>query len=146
MKQRLIGLSLILIVSIAALVVVVVVLNQFVFHPPDKPKAQEVQVDIGKYGKYVVETGDITTDLKDHRYVLLNFTIMTDSKKAQETLTDGLFLVKREVIGVLSEMTSEQLMTESGVVEMEKAIQSRLQTYLPEGKVIMVATTKKVIQ
>lgn len=145
-KQRLIGLSLIMIVSIAVLVVVVVVLNQFVFHPPEKPKAQTVEVDIGKYGKYVVETGDITTDLKDNHYVLLNLTIMTDSKKAQETLSEGLFIVKREVIGVLSEMSSAQLSTESGVLEMEKAVQKRLETYLPEGKVILVVTTKKVIQ
>ncbi|MBE3595462.1 MAG: flagellar basal body-associated FliL family protein [Hydrogenibacillus sp.] len=149
MRQRLIGLSIILIVAIGMLAIVTVVLWRFVFAPADtsaRPAVESAAEKISKYAKYSIETGDLTTDLKDKRYILLNLTIMTDSKKAADTLEGALFIVKREVIGVLSEMTSDELFTEAGVAEMERAVAERLQAYLPEGHIVQVATTKKVIQ
>ncbi|MBE3562183.1 flagellar basal body-associated FliL family protein [Hydrogenibacillus sp. N12] len=148
MRQRLIGLSVVLIVAIGTLAVVTALLWRYVIAPPvsQAPARAEEGGDLLRYAKYSVETGDLTTDLKDKHYILLNLTIMTDSKKAADALAEAMFIVKREVIGVLSEMTSEELLTEQGVAKMEAAVAERLRPYLPDGKILKVATTKKVIQ
>lgn len=98
------------------------------------------------YAKYSLESGDITTDLKDNHYVVVNFTIVTDSAQAQDFLKKNLFLVQREILGVLSECKAEEFKTDDGLRSVEERVAQRLDSVVEGGHVVKVFATKKIVQ
>ncbi|RKQ84199.1 flagellar basal body-associated FliL family protein [Brockia lithotrophica] len=107
----------------------------------DRPKVAPAD-----YAKYSVESGDITTDLKDNHYVVVNFTIVADSAQAQDFLKKNLFLVQREILGVLSECKAEEFKTDSGLRSVEERVAQRLDGVVEGGHVVKVFATKKIVQ
>ncbi|MCD5322691.1 MULTISPECIES: flagellar basal body-associated protein FliL [Pontibacillus] len=93
---------------------------------------------------YSIETDEITTDLKDDRFVRIQFRIVTESKDAKEELEKRDFQLKNILIKELSPMDEKEFKT--GVENLEAMIKTRLNELMTEGKVTEVYTIKKVLQ
>jgi flagellar FliL protein len=144
-KSRLLNLSIILLIAVTLLAIVTFFLYKFVLIPePSSAGSQAPSIE--ELEKLSVATGDITTNLKDDRYAVMNFTIITDNKKAKQEVEAGMFLVKREIIGILSSLSVEDLTGEEGVVALEARIITRLNSFLQEGEVVKVVTTNRLFQ
>lgn len=90
------------------------------------------------------ETEEITTDLKDDRFVRIQFRIVTNNKDAKEELQKRDFQLKNILIKELSSMNQEEF--KSGVDNLENMLKTRLNELMVEGKVTDVYTIKKVLQ
>lgn len=147
-KNRLLNLSIILLIAITLLAGVTFVLYKYVLVPaPDEASKEENKtISVKKLSELAVETGDITTNLKDKRYAVVNFTIICDTEKAQEEITNGMFLVRNEIIRTLASLTVDDLSTEEGITALEARLINGFNSFLQEGKVIRVVTTNKLFQ
>jgi flagellar FliL protein len=106
-----------------------------------------VNPDINQIVKNLtVETGEVTTNLKDDHFIKVNFNIQVSNKEAKDELTKRLFQVKNAVIYILSGMTPNDLEDQKGIANLEKLIQSRVNDFLQNGHVTHVYTTEKIVQ
>lgn len=146
-KNKLLNMSIILLIAITLLGIVALVLYKYVLIPQDTNNQNALNnPSIEEMVEMSVSTGELTTNLADNRYAVMDFTIVLNNEDAKEEVEMGLFLVKREIIGVLSSLTSEDLTGEEGVNAMEARIISRVNNILQEGEVVKVVTTKRLIQ
>jgi flagellar FliL protein len=146
-KNKLLNMSVILLIAITLLGIVALVLYKYVLIPQDTNNQNALNdPSIEEMVEMSVSTGELTTNLADNRYAVMDFTIVLNNEDAKEEVEMGLFLVKREIIGVLSSLTSEDLTGEEGVNAMEARIISRVNNILQEGEVVKVVTTKRLIQ
>jgi flagellar FliL protein len=146
-KNKLLNMSVILLIAITLLGIVALVLYKYVLIPQDTNDLNTLNdPSIEEMVEMSVSTGELTTNLADNRYAVMDFTIVLNNEDAKEEVEMGLFLVKREIIGVLSSLTSEDLTGEEGVNAMEARIISRVNNILREGEVVKVVTTKRLIQ
>ncbi|CCQ97774.1 putative Flagellar basal body-associated protein [[Clostridium] ultunense Esp] len=145
MKNKLLGFSIALLVAISLLAITTLLLIKFVLTPP-ATQADGVFRNMDEMAAMSINTGEMTTNLKDNRYAVMEYTIILSNKKAKDEAEKGLFLIKREILGVLSSMDSTQLVGDDGVKKMEDAIQKRIDSILKEGKVVRVVTTRKIVQ
>ncbi len=90
------------------------------------------------------ETEELTTDLKNDRYVRIQFRIVTNSKEAKEELQKRDFQLKNILIKELSKMNQDEFKT--GVDNLENMLKTRLNELMVEGKVTDVYTIDKVLQ
>ncbi|KGP73995.1 flagellar basal body-associated protein FliL [Pontibacillus yanchengensis] len=90
------------------------------------------------------ETEELTTDLKNDRFVRIQFRIVTTGKDAKEELQKRDFQLKNILIKELSKMEENEF--KSGVANLESMLKLRLNELLAEGKVTDVYTIKKVLQ
>lgn len=100
--------------------------------------------DIDEIIESSFETEEITTDLKDDRFVRIQFRIVTDSNKAKKELQKRDFQLKNILIKELSQMEEEDFKT--GITNLENAIKLKLNQLMNDGKVTEVYTIRKVIQ
>lgn len=89
-------------------------------------------------------TDEITTDLQNGDYVRISFRIVTDSKDSVEELEKRDFQLQNVLLKELSTMESETF--QSGLEDLEKKLQLRLNQFMTEGEVTDVYTVKKVLQ
>jgi flagellar protein FliL len=89
-------------------------------------------------------TDEITTDLQNGDYVRISFRIVTDSKDSVEELEKRDFQLQNVLLKELSTMESETF--QSGLGDLEKKLQLKLNQFMTEGEVTEVYTVKKVLQ
>lgn len=147
-NNRLLNLSIILLIAITLLGGITFVLYKYILVPsPDNSDEKVVKPPtVQQLSELSVETGDITTNLKDNRYAVINFTIIVENKKAKDELTLGMFLVKNEIIRALSSLTAEELGSEEGINALEARLTTGFNSFLQAGKVVRVVTTNKLFQ
>ncbi len=90
------------------------------------------------------ETEELTTDLKNDRFVRIQFRIVTNSKDAKEELQKRDFQLKNILIKEISKMNQDEFKT--GVDNLENMLKTRLNELMVEGKVTDVYTINKVLQ
>ncbi|WP_237458253.1 flagellar basal body-associated protein FliL [Pontibacillus yanchengensis] len=90
------------------------------------------------------ETEEITTDLKNDRFVRIQFRIVTNGKDAKQELQKRDFQLKNILIKELSKMEESEF--QSGVANLESMLKLRLNELLAEGNVTEVYTIEKVLQ
>ncbi len=146
-NNRLLNLSIILLIAITLLAGVTFVLYKYLLLPgqsaasnTSKPPSVEELHDLS------VETGDITTNLKDNRYVVVNFTIISENKKVKEEVEKGMFLVKNEIIRALSSLSVDDLSTEEGINSLEARLTMGINSFLQKGEIVRVVITSKLFQ
>lgn len=147
-KNRLLNLSIILLIAITLLGGVTFVLYKYVLVPSPQGamNSGDSSLSVKRLSELSIETGDITTNLKDKRYAVVNFTIICDTKDALKELNLGMFLVRNEIIRTLSTLTVEDLSTEEGITALEARLINGFNNFLQEGKVVRVVTTNKLFQ
>lgn len=147
MNNRLLNLSIILLIAITLLGVVTFVLYKYLLVPSNlQASSTNNPPSVESLHNRSVATGDITTNLKDGRYIVVNFTIICENKKVKGELEKGMFMVQNEIIRALSSQTIQDLSTEEGINSLEARLTTGFNSFLQKGKVEKVVTTNKLFQ
>jgi flagellar FliL protein len=94
--------------------------------------------------EYSYETPEVTTDLADGSFVRIQFQVITDGKNAKEEISKRDFQLKNLLIKELAVMDEDSF--RSGLSELEKILEAKLNDLMTEGKVTDVYTTSKILQ
>lgn len=93
---------------------------------------------------YSYESPEVTTDLEDGSFVRIQFQIITDGKDASNEISKRDFQLKNILIKELAKMDEEDF--KSGLTNLEKVIQEKLNELMTEGTVTDVYTISKILQ
>ncbi|MFG6115111.1 flagellar basal body-associated protein FliL [Halobacillus sp. MO56] len=135
LKSMVIALSSLTVLGIVALIIVLNI--------GDQQKA-EGKRSIDEIIETSYETEEITTDLKDNRFVRIQFRIVTNSKDANEELQKRDFQLQNVLIKELASMEVSEF--KSGLGQLESTVKLKLNEMMTEGEVTDVYTIKKVLQ
>lgn len=147
-KNKLVNMSIIILIGITLLGVVVVVLWNSTFttfstiEQPIEPKL----ISADEMVELSVDTEGITTNLFTKDYIVVQFSILLDNIKAKEELEKRNPEVKSIIISTLSSLTPDDLKGEEGINRLEAALMNRFNEILHEGKAIRVLTIDFKIQ
>jgi flagellar FliL protein len=142
MKNKVLTISLIILVCITLLGVVGLILVMQLNKGDDKPKEQTIDEIL----ESSVDVEEIMTNLSGKKFIRISLKIQTENKKAAEELTKRDFQVKNIIIQELSEMKAEDLEGKIGKVALEDALKSQLNPLMKSGKVKKVYIVSYVIQ
>ncbi|ARK22721.1 flagellar basal body-associated protein FliL [Sporosarcina sp. P26b] len=143
MKNKLLTISLIILVSITLIGVVAVVLIMNFNKDSD---GEEKAPSIDEIIESSVDMEEITTNLSGRNFVRVSLKIQTDSKKAAEELTKRDFQVKNLAIQELSEMTAKDLEGKVGKQQFEDTIKAKLNELMQDGEIQKVYIVSYIIQ
>ncbi|MFD1018190.1 flagellar basal body-associated protein FliL [Thalassobacillus hwangdonensis] len=124
--------------TVIGVIALIVVLNL------DGNKTAEGKRNIDDIVEASIETEEITTDLKNDRFVRIQFRIITDSDDAKKELLKRDFQLNNILIKELGKMDSEAFKTD--IATLEETIKLKLNKIMTEGKITEVYTVKKVLQ
>jgi flagellar FliL protein len=142
MKNKLLTIMLILLVSITLVgVIAVVVIMKFT---GDEAASKEPTID--EILEATVEVPEITTNLASGDFIKISFTIQTDSKKAKEELEKRNFQVKNIIITELSELKSEELEGKAGKEKLQEKLKTRFNSIMQKGTIEKVYITSSILQ
>ncbi|MFX3674098.1 MAG: flagellar basal body-associated protein FliL [Paenisporosarcina sp.] len=141
MKNKLLTIMLIILVSITLIgVVALILVMQF-------SKESEIEgPTIDEIIEASIDIPEITTNLSADSFIRLSLKIQTDSAEAAEELTKRDFQVKNIVIQELSEMTPEDLEGKEGKKAFENALKMQINELMHDGEVQQVYITSYIIQ
>lgn len=141
MKNRLLTIMLIILVSITLIGVVALILVMQ-FSKDEKEEAPTIDEII----ESSIDVPEITTNLSANAFIRLSLKIQTDSVEAAEELTKRDFQVKNIVIQELSEMSPEDLEGKEGKKAFENALKLQVNELMQDGEVQQVYITSYIIQ
>ncbi|MFG6496780.1 flagellar basal body-associated protein FliL [Fictibacillus sp. UD] len=110
------------------------------------PKTEASEPTAEELDKLMVQTEEMTTNLADQAYVKIQFEIQADNKDAKHELEKRLFQVKNLIIFEISNMKTEELSGQKGLVSLENTLKTEINKVMQDGKVVRVYTTQKIIQ
>lgn len=142
MKNKVLTVSLIILVSIT-LVGIVGLILVLQFNKGDDKSAEPT---IDEIIEASVDVPEITTNLNGRQFIRISLKIQTDNKKAAAELTKRDFQVNNIVIQQLSEMTSKDFEGKTGKQQFEDALKAQLNPLMQEGKIEKVYITSYIIQ
>lgn len=140
-KNKMINIMIIILVVIAlsGVVAYFVITNVTKVDSPKEPTIDEIL-------EQSIDTEEITTNLNDGHYLVIQLKIQTDNKKAKEELEKRTFQIKNILIQELSSMKSEQFTSKEGLLEVEELLKMRLNEIVQEGTVEKVYITNRLVQ
>ncbi len=122
---------------------VAIILGVYFFVGKDDTAANEEQ-SIDDMNEFSYETDEITTDLKDGKFVRIQFQIIADSRKAAKELEKRDFQIENILIKEISLMNEEDFT--SGLTEVEEKLQENINEVMIDGEITDVYTIKKILQ
>ncbi|HLS22782.1 MAG TPA: flagellar basal body-associated FliL family protein [Pseudogracilibacillus sp.] len=122
---------------------VAIILGVYFFVGKDDTVANEEQ-SIDDMNEFSYETDEITTDLKDGKFVRIQFQIIADSRKAAKELEKRDFQIENILIKEISLMNEEDFT--SGLTEVEEKLQENINEVMIDGEITDVYTIKKILQ
>ncbi len=125
-----------LLVGVVATLIIVIYVNE--------PEETSGEQSIDDMVSHSYETPEVTTDIKDDRYVQVQFQVITDDKKAMEELQKRDFQITNLLIKELADMEEEDFQT--GLDDLEETLKTNLNEMMTEGTVTEVYTIKKILQ
>jgi flagellar protein FliL len=93
-----------------------------------------------------VETEEITTNLKDNKFIRIKFTMQVSNEDAKTELENRQFQVKNAILYLLSNMGEKDLEGQNGLKKLESTLQAKINALMESGDVVHVYTTEKIIQ
>ncbi|NSL51176.1 flagellar basal body-associated protein FliL [Calidifontibacillus erzurumensis] len=96
--------------------------------------------------KLSIDTEELTTNLNDGSYLIIQFKIQADSKDAKAELEKRDFQINNILIQELAAMSEEQFTSKEGLLEVEETIKKRLNEIVQAGTVQKVYITKRLVQ
>lgn len=141
MKNRVLTVSLIILVSITLISVI------FLLLALNFTKGKEnAEPTIDEIIEASVDVPEITTNLAGRQFIRISLKVQTDNKNAAVELAKREFQVKNIVIQELSEMTPQDLEGKAGKQAFENALKSYLNPLMQSGIVERVYITSYIIQ
>ncbi|MEK5039542.1 flagellar basal body-associated protein FliL [Sporosarcina sp. FSL K6-3457] len=141
MKNKVLTISLIILVCITLIGVIALIL---VMQLNKGDASAEPTID--EIIENSVDIEEITTNLVGKQFIRISLKIQTDNKKAAEELAKRDFQVKNIVIQELSEMTSQDLEGKIGKQALEDSIKSQLNPLMQSGDIQKVYIVSHIIQ
>ncbi|MFJ7933148.1 flagellar basal body-associated protein FliL [Sporosarcina sp. NPDC096371] len=141
MKNKVLTISLIILVCITLIGVVALVLVMQL-----NKGGEEKEPTIDEIIENSVDVQEITTNLAGKQFIRISLKVQTDNTKAAEELAKREFQVKNIVIQELSEMTPQDLEGKVGKQAFEDSISSHLNQLMQAGEVQKVYITSYIIQ
>ncbi|WP_318615415.1 flagellar basal body-associated protein FliL [Sporosarcina sp. YIM B06819] len=141
MKNKVLTISLIILVCITLIGVVALILVMQL----NKGDAK-AEPTIDEIIENSVDIEEITTNLVGKQFIRISLKIQTDNKKAAEELAKRDFQVKNIVIQELSEMTPQDLEGKIGKQALEDSIKSHLNPLMQSGEIQKVYIVSHIIQ
>lgn len=135
-KTMITSLIILIIVGIIAVGVIFYIMN-------DKTSSGEER-SIDELNEYSFTTPEVTTDLKDGRFVRIQFQLVTDGKKSLKEVEKREFQIQNILIKEMSVMTEDDFQT--GLSDLETALQMELNEIMTDGKITDVYTINKIMQ
>lgn len=136
------GLKIMLISVIVLIFLAVAGVFYFIFYTDSTHADGEQTID--QMNEYSYDTPEITTDLKDGRFVRIEFRIIMDGKAGMKEIEKREFQVKNLLIKEISLMKEEDF--SSGLSDLESVLMEELNEVMKDGKVTNVYTTNKILQ
>ena len=141
MKNKVVAVLMIMLVSIALIgVVVVVLVDQLT------GEAAGTEPTIEEVVESSIDVPELTTNLKDGNFIRISLKVQGDSKKAAEELGLRMFQIKNLIISELSEKSAEELKGKEGKVAFQESLKTQLNGLMHEGEVQKVYITSYLIQ
>lgn len=141
-KNKLVNIMLIILIALTLIGGITLVLyNQFIkeVDPNREPTIDEIIA-------LSVDINEIRANLLTNDIVLVAFKVQVDNDKAKEELEKREFQVRHIIIRELSGMRSSDFTGSEGIDKLENALQTKINEYMQEGKVIDVYTVDLVFQ
>lgn len=141
MKNKLLTIMLIILVSITLIGVVALILVMQL-----NKETTDDEPSIDQIIESSIDIPEITTNLAEDEFIRLSLKIQTDSPEAGEELTKRDFQVKNIIIQELSEMTALELEGKAGKQAFQNALKLQINELMQEGEVQQVYITSYIIQ
>jgi len=141
MKNKVLTISLIILVSITLIGVVALIL---VMQLNKEDAVAEPTIE--EIIEHSVDIPEITTNLVGKQFIRISLKIQTDNKKAANELAKRDFQVNNIVIQELSEMTPQDLEGKAGKQALEDSIKSHLNPLMQNGEIEKVYIVSHIIQ
>lgn len=125
-----------LLVGIVATLIIVIYVNE--------PEETSGEQSIDDMVSHSYETPEVTTDIKDNRYVQVQFQVIADDNDAIDELEKRDFQITNLLIKELAGMEVDDFQT--GLDNLEDSLKTSLNEMMTEGTVTEVYTIKKILQ
>lgn len=135
LKTMMISLTVLIVVGITGFIIFINITNE-------DAKGEPLSID--EINEYSYETPEVTTDLKDGKFVRIQFQIVTDGKKALKEVEKREFQIKNILIKELAVMSEEDF--KAGLTDLEATMQSKLNEVMTDGSITDVYTISKILQ
>lgn len=142
MKNKVLTISLIILVSITLVGVVGLILTLQLKNGDEADKEPSIDEII----ESSVDIPEITTNLSGRQFIRISLKIQTSNKKSAEELTKRDFQVNNIVIQELSEKSAKDFEGKTGKQAFEDAIKAQLNPLMKEGKIEKVYIVSYIIQ
>ncbi|MGG3572102.1 flagellar basal body-associated protein FliL [Bacillus gobiensis] len=141
MNKKLVNVSVIVIVAIAALCTAAffVLKNSLIEDSNKEPTIDEVL-------EASVDINDVITNLQGDSIVRISLKLETDSKKAKEELEKRDFQVKDSTIELLANLKADEIEGAKGKVAFKNKLKEKVNAYMREGQIIKVYITSFNLQ
>lgn len=133
-----------ILVTLACLTLILAGVYYFLFHKTAPTSTNPTINQI--VSQLSVDTDEITTNLKDNKFIKIKFKIQVSNKEAKKELTERQFQVNNTILYILSNTTESDLEGQKGLKNLEDTLQTKLNALMKTGKVVHVYTTEKLIQ
>lgn len=146
MKNKILTITLIILVSITLIGVVAFVVITQIGGKDGAAGTVQAEPDIDTVLESSIDVEEITTNLKGNNFVKISLKVQTDSKDAAEELTKRDFQIKDILIEELSELTAEDLEGKKGKEVLQNTLKSKFNELMQEGQIQRVYITSCIIQ
>lgn len=148
MKNKLFGMSLIILIGITLLAAVAFVLWQTTFSASGQHRniMDETKLTADEFVAQSVQMEELTTNLKNKGYIVVKFNVLLESKKTKEEFEKRSVQAKSIIISALSTLTLEDVQGEEGIHHLEELLKEKFNEILHTGEVISVHTIDRKIQ
>ena len=133
-----------LITSLTILIVVALIAVVAIVYINSDTSSAEDGLSIDEMNEFSYITPEVTTDLKDGRFVRVQFQLVADSKDGLTEVEKREFQIQNILIKELSVMTEEDF--NAGLSDLESALKTKLNEIMEEGQIAEVYTVNKIMQ
>ena len=133
-----------LITSLTILIVVALIAVVAIVYINSDTSSADDGLSIDEMNEFSYITPEVTTDLKDGRFVRVQFQLVADSKDGLTEVEKREFQIQNILIKELSVMTEEDF--NAGLSDLESALKTKLNEIMEEGQIAEVYTVNKIMQ
>lgn len=147
-KNKLLNISIIIIIAITILGAAAFFLYQYIFPDAQTVEAEEdvKEPSIDEILTLTVDVPKISTNLADSSIIMLEMTLQTDNQNAKKEADKRMFQIKDRINLFLKNLTIESFSTEDKIKQFKTELIERLNKILHDGKVVNIDITQLFLQ
>jgi len=146
-KNKLLNISLIILISLAILGVATYFLYLYIFPSNEEEVvATTSEPSIDEILPLTVQVPKMTTNLGDSSIIAIEMTLQTDSEEAKLEAEKRMDQIKDRVILYLVNLTSDSFSSEEKINNFKVDLMVRINSILQEGKVVNINITQLYVQ